>query len=180
MPLNAKDMTGSSVLMCVDDEFRPLLLTGDQRTVASAVMGWAEAGLTVRVVRGRKMRNLPGLFDEFSAALQFPLYFGENEDAFDECIADLENLPAGEGYVVTITEPDQVLVEDAASLGWLVLSLSDAAEEWSRPVELGEWWDRAAVPFHVVLAGELATVLAAERRWTEAGAEPRPIEGPRS
>ena len=104
MPLNAKDMTGSSVLMCVDDEFRPLLLPGDQRTVASAVMGWAEAGLTVRVVRGRKMRNLPGLFDEFSAALQFPLYFGENEDAFDECIADLENLPAGEPASICFTK----------------------------------------------------------------------------
>ena len=39
-----------------------------------------------------------------------------------------------------------------------------AAEEWSRPVERGEWWDRAAVPFHVVLAGESATVFAAERR----------------
>lgn len=166
-------MTGSLALMKVDAEFRPMLLEGDAQVVGSAVFGWVESGLTARVVRGRKMRTLGGLFDEFAAALQFPLYFGENEDAFNECIAELETLPAGEGYVLTITEPDQVLADEGGeALGWLARSLESAAEEWSHPVELGEWWDRPAVPFHVVLAGEPDVIELAARRWSAVGLEP--------
>jgi len=166
-------MTDSLALMKVEAEFRPLLLEGDAQAVGSAVFGWVESGLAARVVRGRKMRTLVGLFDEFAASLQFPLYFGENEDAFNECIAELEGLPAGEGYVVTITEPDQVLADAGAeALGWLARSLESAAEEWAQPVELGEWWDRPAIPFHVVLAGERDAVGLAARQWSRAGTEP--------
>lgn len=169
-------MTDSLELMKVEAEFRPLLLEGDAQVVGSAVSGWVESGLTTRVVRGRKMRTLSGLFDEFAAALQFPLYFGENQDAFNECVAEMETLRAGEGYVVTITDPDQVLADAGSEeLGWLVRSLEDAAEEWSQPVELGEWWDRPAVPFHVVLAGERDALEAAVRRWSAAGSEPKPF-----
>jgi hypothetical protein len=171
-------MTDSRALMQVDDDFRPLLLEGDDQAIVAAVIGWADSGLTARVVRGRKMRTLQGLFDEFAAALQFPLYFGENEDAFNECIAELETLPAGEGYVVTITEPDEVLADaNGEALGWLARSLASAAEEWSQPVELGEWWDRPAVPFHVVLVGQNDAIATAERRWASVGVAPMPFEG---
>jgi hypothetical protein len=147
-------MTDVRVLLRVEPQFRPLLVEADRQAIGSTVSSWVQSGLTVRTVRGRKMRTLSGLFDEFAAALQFPLYFGENEDSFNVCIAELEMLPAGEGYVVTITEPDQVLAdEEAEALGWLTRSLESAANEWGRPVELGEWWDRPAVPFHVVLTG---------------------------
>jgi hypothetical protein len=122
------------------------------------------------------MRTLDGLFDEFAAALQFPLFFGENKDAFDESVAELETLPVGEGYVVTITEPDQVLADaEIEALEWLAGSLRAAAEGWARPVELGEWWDRPAVPFHVVLAGERDAIEVASRRWSSAGAGPVPF-----
>lgn len=169
-------MTDALALMKVEAELRPLLLEGDPQSIGSSVMGWIESGLTARVVRGRKMRTLRGLLDEFAAALQFPLYFGQNEDAFNEAIAELETLPTGEGYVVTITEPDQVLAdEDAAALGWLARSLTSAAEEWAEPVDLGEWWDRPAVPFHVVLAGDSAQIERAARRWSEAGAPTVPF-----
>lgn len=172
-------MTDALALMKVEAELRPLLLEGDAESIGSAVLGWIESGLTARVVRGRKMRTLGGLLDEFAAALQFPLYFGENQDAFNECIAELETLPAGEGYVVTITEPDQVLAdEDAAVLGWLARSLASAAQEWAQPVELGEWWDRPAMPFHVVLAGEPAQVESAARGWSNAGVSTVPFGEP--
>lgn len=129
-----------------------LVLECDPKAATDAVLGWSASGLVVRVVRGRKMRTPQGLFDEFAAALQFPWYFGENADAFDECITDLGWLPPQSGYVIVITDPGEVLAEaDADALAWLTDSLTRAAEEWSRPVEQGEWWDRPAVPFHVVL-----------------------------
>jgi hypothetical protein len=33
-------------------------------------------------------------------------------------------------------------------------TLYDAGDEWARPISLGEWWDRPAVPFHVILHSE--------------------------
>lgn len=117
------------------------------------------------------MRTEAALLDEFAAALQFPIYFGENKDAFDECLAELDNLPPGKGYVVTITEPDQVLADESpGALHWLVRSLQRAAKELGQPIELGEWWDRPALPFKVVLAGSRECVAIAERRWSSAGA----------
>ena len=53
--------------------------------------------LSVKLLRGDKMRSWQALFDEISAALQFPYYFGENLNAFDECVADIEWLNA-RGY----------------------------------------------------------------------------------
>jgi len=162
--------------MTVEAAFRPLLFVGDRQAIGSAVISWAESGLCTRIVRGHKMRTLSGLFDEFAAVFQFPLYFGENWAAFDECIAELEALSAGEGYVVLITEPDQVLAEaEDETVRSLVDSLASAAAAWSVPVELGEWWDRPAVPFHVLLAGEHHPVDVAARRWSAAGAEPIPF-----
>jgi hypothetical protein len=67
-------MSDPNVLMRVEGQ-SPLLLTRlEDRQMAEAVVGWREAGLTVRCVRGRKMSRLAGLMDEFSAALHFPYY----------------------------------------------------------------------------------------------------------
>lgn len=169
-------MTTYEVLLRVDAEFRPLVFKGDFQAIGSEVIDWVETGLTVRVVRGRKMRTVGGLFDEFAAALQFPLYFGENMDAFDECIANLETLPLGKGYVVVFTEPDQTLADaPAEELQSLVNALDSANASWSQPVELGEWWDRPAVPFHVVLAGERDAIERAVRNWSATGVQLRAL-----
>ena len=165
--------TGVSRLLGVELGFQPLLFKGDRHAVGTAMIGWGDSGLSARTLRWRKMRSRSGLFDEFAAALQFPLYFGENMNAFNECIADLETLPAGEGYVLTIVKPDQLLAdEDAGALEWLVRSLQSAAETWSHPIDLCEWWDRPAVPLHVVLAGETETIELAAGRWSRAGLTP--------
>lgn len=166
-------MTDMDALLMIEPELRPLLLEGNSQAVGALVTAWAGSGLTVRVLRGGKMRSLAGVFDEFAAALQFPLYFGGNKDAFDECMADLEGLPVGKGYVLVITEPGEVLINAAhTDLVWFVDSLKAAAIAWARVIQLGEWWDRPSVPFHVVLAGEREDLKAAVRHWSAAGLEP--------
>lgn len=163
-------MTNSQELMKIAPHLRPILFEGDTEAIGSAVLDWAASGLTVRVVRGRKMRDLPSLLDECSAAFQFPLYFGDNVDAFNEGIAELENLPSGAGFVVVIAEPDQVLAVDGhREFAWFALSLANAAEVWGRAVNEGEWWDRPAIPFHVVLAGQSGELEPTQRRWSAAG-----------
>ncbi len=108
--------------------------------------------ITLRL-RGNKMRSVSSLFNEFGAALQFPYYFGENWNAFDECIKDLSWLYAP-GYVLIIHNADQLLIESADSEGQmqsLLKILNSAAKEWSIPVAKGVAWDRPSKPFHVIL-----------------------------
>lgn len=84
----------------------------------------------VRVVRGDKMKSLDGLFNEFSAALQFPYYFGENWDALDECLSDLEWIPATSGYVLLIANTPEVLMEeDSSQFQTFIKILSRASRE---------------------------------------------------
>jgi hypothetical protein len=120
------------------------------------------------------MRTTDRLFDEFAAAWQFPCYFGENRDAFDECLTDMDWLQAQAGIVVVISEPDEVLAAEAdTELAILVRTLVNAAEAYARPVESGEWWDRPGVPFHIVLLAAPPGVADVRARWHAAGAEVR-------
>lgn len=167
-----REMRDETSLKDVDSHFRPFLMEANDQEIGSAVIRWNEGGFTARVVRGRKMKLLQSVFDEFAAALQFPLYFGENLNAFNECISELDDLPPGDGYVVVVTDPHLVLSEGSQKdLAGLVHCLARAADEYSRPIDLGEVWDRPAVPFHVVLAASERDTAATVRRWSSVGVE---------
>jgi RNAse (barnase) inhibitor barstar len=108
-------------------------------------------GVAVRHLRGRKMRRAAGVFDEFAAALQFPPYFGENWDALDECLTDLEWLPA-DAYVLLLLDAAHLLDQDrpeARHAFWE--TLKRAAREWGSPVAGGV--TRPVRPFRVMLQG---------------------------
>jgi hypothetical protein len=106
--------------------------------------------VVVRFLRGKKMTKLSSLYDEFAAALQFPYYFNENWNSFDECITDLEWMP-GDVYLLVIMDAKNVLIEESDDqLEALTNLLDEASSEWSQPVETSEAWDRAAVAFHVI------------------------------
>lgn len=68
--------------------------------------------VAARLVRGPKARTVAALYDEMAAALQFPLYFGENWDALHDCLGDLAWL--GTGPVVVVVAEAEHLLEGAA------------------------------------------------------------------
>jgi hypothetical protein len=151
-----------------------LCLATDKKTAAELALGWADAALTVRAVRGSKSRTRSALLDEFSAALQFPYYFGENWPAFDDCIADLDWLSVPTGVVVLVYDASQVLADEhPGDMAAFVRALQHAGSVFGQPVDDGEWWDRPALPFHVVLQAENIQSLD---HWRDAGAEIAPIE----
>jgi hypothetical protein len=78
------------------------------------------------------MRTTAGVFDEFAAALQFPYYFGDNRDAFDECLRDLDEF-VGEapGYVVVIRDSSGLLADQREDLEWFADAMTQAAEYWA-------------------------------------------------
>lgn len=136
----------------------------DPAGLDAAVRSWRRAGLVCRTVRGAKMRAEQGFFDELAAALQFPDYFGENWDAVRDCLTDLD-LPPGAGFVLLVRDADQLLLDAPGERAGVMLRvLETAAAEWAEPVERGEWWDRPAVPFHVVLQAGLDGVASLRAR----------------
>jgi hypothetical protein len=140
-------------------------------------LAWALAsdGMTTRVVRGRKMRSVDGLFDEVAAALQFPDYFAENWPAFAECLGDLDWLP-GKAYALVIVDAAQVLEEDPLDLPAFVRILGDVAAEWAEEVARGEEWDRPPVPFHVLFQEQGAGAAALRERLRAIDVELAPLE----
>ena len=108
----------------------------------------------IRCLNGRNMGTLAGVFEEFGKSLDFPDYYGRNSAALEECLNDLSWLPA-QGYLLVVTHSSLLLKNEPPSeLTWLLALLERVCEEWSRPVRLGEEWDRPAVPFHVVFQDE--------------------------
>ncbi len=160
--------TGDDVLARPDPQGALLLLEADADTLAAATYRWRTSGRAVRVVRGGKTRTYDGLMDELGAALQLPLYFGGSWPALAECLADLEWVDPSTGLVVVVAHADEVLADDPVELGALVRALGGAVRSWATPIEQGEWWDRPAVPVHVVLHHAPGTDPAP--RYEEAGA----------
>jgi RNAse (barnase) inhibitor barstar len=105
------------------------------------------AGFAMKTIHGAKCRTTTGLFAEFARALSFPDYFGHNWDALEECLADLEWLPA-KGYVLLLNDAEQILRQEEDEYATLLEVLSDAGEAWaSGQAGMGE---RPATPFHVL------------------------------
>ncbi|MBF6077133.1 barstar family protein [Nocardia beijingensis] len=111
----------------------------------SGVRDKAPSGYLVRELRGAKMPTTARLFDEFAAAFQFPYYFGENKDAFDECLRDLDDfLGEGAGYVAVVRDSAQLLADEPIERDWFAEAMRDCAAYWSR----------RDVLFRVVLQGD--------------------------
>ncbi len=91
-----------------------LVASHSDLTDAVAALGAAETvgGVAARVARGRKATTRLAFLDESSAALQFPLYFGGNWDAFYDCLTDLSWLRA-EAVVLFLADAGHLL-EDAS------------------------------------------------------------------
>ena len=83
----------------------------------------------VRRLAGARMRTLEALYDETSAALQFPEYFGRNLDAVDECLRDLD-LPEAPGgaVILVVTGAGELLADEPARREWFREAIEDANE----------------------------------------------------
>ncbi len=108
------------------------------------------AGFHLVLLRGSKCKTVSALLAEFAKAFDFPEYFGHNWDALEECLTDLEWLPA-KGYVVLLSDAELVLTKaEADEWATLVEVLNDAGEAWGTgQAGLGT---RRATPFHMLCA----------------------------
>ena len=61
-------------------------------------------GYTMLFLDGTKITTKNELFSELARVMKFPNYFGHNWDALEECLCDLEWMPA-RGYIVFFYSP---------------------------------------------------------------------------
>ncbi len=101
--------------------------------------------IIAHTIRGKKCSTKQSLFDEFGAVLQFPYYFGENWDTFEECLADLEWLSA-EAYLLFIPDAEYLLADFPEDFRTFIDILQSVALE-----RAGR---EPPVPFHPVLQCE--------------------------
>ena len=123
----------------------------------------------VRIIRGQRCATPSALFQEWAAALQFPYYFGENWDAFVECMIDLQWLP-GSCYVFVVTQSDRVLPDSSSDFSILLRTLRWAHEQWKIPNRAN--MDEPIAPFTIVFHAEPENADAALARIRAAGAVP--------
>ena len=117
------------------------------RGSSATTMTKPPTGFLMRTIEGKKCRTSSSLFEEFARALSFPEYFGHNWDALEECLADLEWLPA-KGYILFISDAHAVLPDDEEEYETLLEILDDAGEAWSK----GQTADGRCASFHTVFA----------------------------
>ena len=123
-----------------------------------------------RIIRGWKSHTAKSFFDEFAAAFQLPSYFGENWNAFDECINDLDWMPAS-AYIVFISDVDQVLPGEPIDFNILIRQLKHAAEEWTQGRTFNPSFPTPPTPFHIVFHCALEKEQEVRKRLADAGLE---------
>jgi RNAse (barnase) inhibitor barstar len=121
-------------------------------------------GGAVRVIRGWKCSDYEALHNEVAAALQFPDYYGENWDAMDECIRDLEWMPA-KWYLIFVSTIEEVLPIDESDFGIFLRILSDAGSTWANPEMRGlaDIKEAERKPFNVIISGTEEGLLRAKK-----------------
>lgn len=124
-------------------------------------------GAVIRMLRGGRCVTKRGLMQEWGAALQFPYYFGENWDAFEECVNDLGWLPA-RGYILAVTHAERLLGE-GDDFATLVRILDAAATRWEVGAGAGSERPNLPVSFHVLFQCDQANEVEIRRRFEDVG-----------
>jgi hypothetical protein len=160
---------------CRDDSPWCYFVSAPLRSVDAFARSYAwwqmESGsqTVVRMIRGRHCATPQAVFREWSAALQFPYYFGHNWDAFDECITDLDWLP-GSCYLFCVTQLDKVLPAYSSDFSICINVLQVASREWKIPNRYNT--NEPTAPFTVVFHAEPHKAPLALERLHTAGGDP--------
>ncbi|MEH1924887.1 barstar family protein [Nostoc sp.] len=88
----------------------------------------AEPGTKVFYLDGKKINSKETFLSKAAEAMQFPTYFGDNWDAFDEFITDLTWCPA-ERYVILYEHAD-IFAQAEPTQYQIALDILNSAKEY--------------------------------------------------
>lgn len=99
-----------------------------------------EYGFQLFYINGKNVTSKAKFIQAAAEAMNFPEYFGDNWDAFSDCINDLSWLSA-DGYILLYTQPDNFAKKDPQE--WLI-----ALDVFQEAVE---YWRETDTPMYVLL-----------------------------
>ncbi|NYI07239.1 barstar family protein [Allostreptomyces psammosilenae] len=106
---------------------------------------------------GRRMLDSQGVFEEFSRAFEFPVYFGWNWNALNDCLGDLGWMPSRR-YLVVVGDAGLVLSREPERRSTLLEILNHQGGCWGSRFPGMTAWGTGDVAFNVLFlcpAGEL-------------------------
>ncbi|BAZ15495.1 barnase inhibitor [Calothrix sp. NIES-4071] len=119
---------------------KPEVAANRKQAVEKVCEALSERGIQVFYLDGREISNKETFLAKAAEVMKFPLYFGMNWDAFEECITDLTWSPA-EQSVLIYERPD--IFAQADPNNWqTALDILHAAEEY---------WQARNIPLSVFL-----------------------------
>jgi RNAse (barnase) inhibitor barstar len=82
-------------------------------------------------VDGTGLNSKEELLSRLSQAMKFPSYFGSNWDALEECLNDLEWLPA-KGYVIQFKNADNFIKRYTSDFEVFTQIIESVSSSWKR------------------------------------------------
>ncbi len=107
----------------------------------------ASIGFQFFYIDGKRISDKRSFLKKIAEAMHFPSYYGENWDAFEECITDLGWLSAS-GYVLLYDHFDRFSTKKPGEWKIAFDILHSAAEHWKRE----------GVPMYILLRGNTSAV----------------------
>lgn len=89
-----------------------------------------EYNFQVVYIDGKNVTNKAEFIKAAAEAMNFPGYFGDNWDAFNDCINDLSWLAAN-GYILLYTHPDNFAQNDPLEWSIALDVFQEAVEYWA-------------------------------------------------
>ncbi len=90
-----------------------------------------DRNLQLFVLNGDRITNKAEFLAACAQVMQFPAYFGQNWDAFEDCLTDLDWLPA-QGYVLLYTHSQRYAQADPANWDILLDIFHSAIAYWKQ------------------------------------------------
>ena len=129
--------------------------TASMELASEKALGGGEVppGDAITIHLDTSLRTRADLFERFARSLEFPSYFGQNWDAFEECLRDLSWLPA-DRRIRVVDAGGWLDDEPAESRAALVEILNAAATHWQAAANVldGHARSRLLCEWHVAAA----------------------------
>lgn len=88
-----------------------------------------EYGFQLFYINGKDITSKAEFLQAAAETMNFPDYFGDNWDAFTDCISDLSWLSAA-GYILLYTQPDNFANNDPSEWSIALDVFQEAVEYW--------------------------------------------------
>jgi hypothetical protein len=137
----------------------PFVLVRDFQRTLMPTFEYGQDDMVVRRLRGKKCRTYSAFMDEIGAALQFFGGFGENWSAVADLLQTMDEWLPGSGYVLLIEEAELLFSDEEVELVTFGRILEMVGKYWAAPIVDNGRFSRVAMPFHVVLEGNVGSMV---------------------